>query len=176
MVVWALYFYAAGLVAHSMVEVLARAFYAIQNTIIPAGVSVGGMIANVLFSLLFVQFFLALGWMPHGALALANSLATYLEMGALLLMLRRKIGKLFDSGFWKSAGRTALSSFAMLAALLAWRELGVGWSIWIVGPAGILIGLGVYVAASLAVGSQESIRVLQSLARRIPFLARKSTA
>ncbi len=167
MTVWALYFYSAGLVAHSMVEVLVRAFYAMQDTVIPVAVAVGGMILNVALSLALVAAFTGVGWMPLGALALANSLATFVEMTALILLLRGKIHRLMDREGWLSLARTALSSAAMAGALLVWIRLLPTDSKWILGLGGIAAGLAVYLAVSLAIGSQEARSTLRTVVSRI---------
>jgi putative peptidoglycan lipid II flippase len=167
MVVWALYFYAAGLVAHSIVEVLSRAFFALQNTIIPVAVSVGGMIINVALSLLLVGAFSAAGWMPHGALALANTLATAAEMTALLVFLRRKIKRLLDRDGWLSLARTVFSAAVMAAALVFWTQALHFESKWIAGLGGISVGLIIYGGVSLAIGSQEARSIVRMVVSRI---------
>jgi putative peptidoglycan lipid II flippase len=167
MTVWALYFYSAGLVAHSMVEVLVRAFYALQDTVIPVAVAVGGMILNVGLSLVLVAGFTATGWMPLGALALANTFATFAEMTALILLLRGKIDHLMDRNGWLSLGRTAVSAGAMAAALLLWIWRLPTDSKWILGLGGIAVGMAVYFGVSLAIGSQEARSTLRTLVARV---------
>ncbi|HEY5119016.1 MAG TPA: lipid II flippase MurJ, partial [Anaerolineales bacterium] len=167
MVVWALYFYAAGLVAHSIVEVLTRAFFAFQDTTTPVAVSVSGMILNVALSLVLVGAFSAAGWMPHGALALANTLATAVEMTALLIFLRRKILRLLDRDGWLSLARTVLSAAVMAAALLIWTQIFHIESKWIAGLGGIAVGLAVYCGVSLAIGSQEARSTLHTVVARV---------
>jgi len=165
--VWALEFYAAGLVAHSMVEVLTRAYFALQDTITPVAVSVGGMIVNVALSLALVGAFSAAGWMPHGGLALANTLATALEMTALIFLLRGKLHRLLDRDGWLSLARTVLSAAVMAAALLLWMRLVPFDSKWIVGLGGVAFGLAVYLPVSLAVGSQEARSTLRTVVARV---------
>jgi putative peptidoglycan lipid II flippase len=167
MVVWALVFFALGLVAHSLLEVLARAFYAMQDTASPVAVSVGGMVLNVVLSLLLVSLFTAIGWMPHGALALANSLATIIEMTVLVLLLRRKIRSLMDRAAWLSFGRTALASAALAVALWIWGGAMQSASVWILGLGGILAGMIVYGAASLLLGSPEAASTLRAIGTRL---------
>ncbi len=167
LVVWALNFYAAGLVAHSIVEVLTRAFFAFQDTVTPVAVSIGGMVVNVGLSLLLVAAFSAAGWMPHGALALANTLATFMEMTVLIVILRGKFRTMLDRDGWLSLGRTVISSAAMAAALLLWMRLLPTDSKWILGLGGIAVGITVYATVSLAIGSQEARSTLRTLVARI---------
>jgi putative peptidoglycan lipid II flippase len=94
LVAWALLWYAAGLVGHSMLEVLTRAFYAQRDTRTPVIVGASAMGLNVVLSIGLARLFGVFGWMPHGGLALANSLATALEMGTLLWLMHRRVGGL----------------------------------------------------------------------------------
>ena len=91
---WALLWYSVGLVGHCVVEILARAFYAMHDTKTPVLMGAVAMGLNVGLSLLFSAWFARLGWMPHGGLALANSLATGLEAACLLFLMRRQLGGL----------------------------------------------------------------------------------
>ncbi|RLD06256.1 MAG: hypothetical protein DRI32_02875, partial [Chloroflexi bacterium] len=91
LVAWALLFYAVGLVGHSVMEILARAFYALHDTKTPVLVGIGAMSLNIVFSIAFAALFEQIGWMPHGGLALANSLATALEMVLLMILMRKRL-------------------------------------------------------------------------------------
>jgi putative peptidoglycan lipid II flippase len=167
MVVWALGFYALGLVAHSLLEVLARAFFAMQDTATPVAVSVGGMALNVGLSLALVAAFNGLGWMPHGALALANSLATIVEMTVLIYFLRRKINWGLDRAGWLSLGRTILASAVLAVFLWVWCGVLGSVSIWVLGSGGILLGMAVYATASLLLGSSEARSILRTMRAKL---------
>jgi putative peptidoglycan lipid II flippase len=167
MVAWALGFYALGLVAHSLLEVLARAFFAMQDTVTPVAVSVGGMLLNVALSLGLVSVFYRVGWMPHGALALANSLATIVEMSTLIVLLNRKNGWGLDRAGWLSLGRTALASTVLAAALWSWSIVMGFASVWVFGLGGIAFGTAVYVLASLLLGSPEAHSTVRTVLGRL---------
>ena len=62
--------------------------------------------------------------MPHGGLALANSLATFLEMGVLLVLLRRRLDGLGGGRVLSALGQAGLGGLAMAAGLWAWLSLG----------------------------------------------------
>jgi putative peptidoglycan lipid II flippase len=123
MVAWALLWYAAGLVGHALVEILSRAFYALHDTRTPVTVGVIAMGLNIGFSLLFATVFERIGWMPHGGLALANSLATGLECAALVLLMRKRLKGLEGGYVWKGVGVSLLGTGLMAAAVLGWRRL-----------------------------------------------------
>ncbi len=126
MAAFALFWYALGLVGHSLLEVIVRAFYALHDTRTPVNVGVGAMALNVVFSFAFVALFRRLGWMPHGGLALANSLATSLEMGLLLVLLRRRLDGLEGGRIMAAAGQAALAGLGMGALVAGWLLFSAG--------------------------------------------------
>lgn len=118
---WALLWYAAGLVGHSVMEVLTRAFYAQHDTKTPVIIGMLAMGLNVVFSFMFARIFGQLGWMPHGGLALANSLATALEASALFIFMRRRLNGI--EGTYIGRG--------FLACTFAALGMGIGLWFWI---------------------------------------------
>jgi putative peptidoglycan lipid II flippase len=118
-VVWALQFYALGLFAHAVVEIVTRAFYALHDTLTPVLVGVGAMSINVVLSLILSRG-LAYGSLilirplAHGGLALANSTATILEMVGLLLIIKRRLEGLEGGRLLGSTLRTVLAAGLML--------------------------------------------------------------
>jgi putative peptidoglycan lipid II flippase len=111
MTAYALGFFALGLVGHALVEVSARSFYAMKDTKTPVIIGVGAMSLNVLLSLLLIRP------LAHGGLALANALATTIEMGVLLWMLRKKLGGWEERRVAASLGRALLDA-ALMAGLV----------------------------------------------------------
>ncbi len=173
LVAWALLWYAAGLVGHSLVEIASRAFYALHNTLTPVLVSLGAMSLNVIFSLVFSSAFLNAGWPPHGGLALANSLATALEMVALLVLMRRRLGGIKAGLILAVSLQTIGASLVMGIALFAWLELSQGMPTWIVAIGGVLIGGGVFVLTAAAFGIRE-VRAAMRLVYQ--YVSRKPAA
>jgi putative peptidoglycan lipid II flippase len=82
----ALRFYALGLVGHSCLELVARAFFARQDTITPLLLAAASAAVNILLGLLLM------GPLGFGGLALANSIAVTAEVIALYVVLRRRLG------------------------------------------------------------------------------------
>ena len=166
MVAWALAFFALGLPAHAVVEVVVRAFYALHDTKTPVTVGIGAMVLNVILSLVFIVAFEALGWLPLGGLALSNSLATTIEMAVLLGLIRQRLRGLEGKRMLASLARIALASLVMgaVAGALAWllRDQGA----WLAAGVAVTIGLVEYVAASLALRSPEPWAVWNMVARR----------
>ncbi len=168
LVTWALLWYALGLVGHCLVEILSRAYYALQDTRTPVAVGAAAMTLNVIFSLAFSAWFERLGWMPHGGLALANSLATALEAAALLMLMRRRLGGLGGRLLPRSVLQAAAASLAMGLALWGWLWLAGGLAPWLAAAGGLALGVLIYVLAALALGVPEL--------RRAPAYLRKFIA
>jgi len=107
MTAYALGFFALGLVGHALVEVSARSFYALKDTKTPVIIGISAMALNVLLSLILIRP------LAHGGLALANALATTLEMGVLLWMLRKRLRGWEERRVAASLGRAALAAGLM---------------------------------------------------------------
>jgi putative peptidoglycan lipid II flippase len=175
MVAWALAWYAIGLVAHSELEVITRAFYALHDTLTPVWVGGGAMALNVLLSVLFGWLFEWIGmgrpgyqpWVPLGGLALANSLATMIETLTLSWLLRRRLGSRGVGRLWASLWRVTLGSATMGGVLWVFLRLSPTHSAWIQGGSGILVGAGTFVLATLLLRSPEPAFVLSAVRRKI---------
>jgi putative peptidoglycan lipid II flippase len=167
MLAWALLWYAAGLVGHSVVEITSRAFYALHDTRTPVMVGVAAMSLNILFSLLFSRGFQAAGLQPHGGLALANSLATGLEMVGLYLLMRRRLKGLHSRGVLRAALAAGAGSLAMAAGLWLWVQSFAGLPSALLVTGGILLGGIIYAGMLAALQVDEFRRGLDWLAARL---------
>lgn len=167
LVAWALLWYAAGLVGHAMVEVLSRAFYALQDTRTPVVVGATAMTLNIIFSLIFMRLFETIGWMPHGGLALANSLATALETVGLLILIRRKMQRINASRILSLTWRSLLAGTVMAFALWGWLLISGGLPNWITALTGIAGGALVYFALIRLLKVEEVSYLISSIRRRL---------
>ncbi|MBI4771957.1 MAG: murein biosynthesis integral membrane protein MurJ [Chloroflexi bacterium] len=140
LVAWALAFYTLGLVGHSVVEIVSRAFYALYDTRTPVLIGAAAMALNVGLNYLLANAFLRLGWPPHGGLAFANTVATTLEMIGLAWVMRRRLGGLAFTRVWPGLWRTMLAAAFMGAILVLWLRYTPGLSAWIVGIGGVIVG------------------------------------
>ncbi|HSB66004.1 MAG TPA: murein biosynthesis integral membrane protein MurJ [Anaerolineales bacterium] len=164
---WALLWYSAGLVGHCVVEILARAFYAMHDTKTPVLVGAVAMGLNVVFSLLFISLFKRLGWMPHGGLALANSLATALEAATLWIFMRRRLGGLEGRKVLMGTSQAALAAVAMVLVLWGWLGLTQARQAWLVGGGGVLVGGIVYALVVFVLKVPEVHSLLDLLKHRL---------
>ncbi len=149
MVAWALLWYAAGLVGHAVLEVLARAFYALHDTRTPVQVGAVAMTLNVGFSFAFSKLFQNAGLLPHGGLALANSLATALEAAALFVLMRRRLQGIEEKRLVSGFGQSLAATGVLSAGLLVWLGWTNGQPAYLIALGGVAWGGVLYFLACL---------------------------
>lgn len=107
---------APGLLAFSMNNILARAFYALSDIKTPMRISVVCLCINLGFSI----------WLVHpyreAGLGVANSLTSWINTGLLLFALRKKLKFLDLAGFTRSL--LVLVPAAAMAGAVAWFAYG----------------------------------------------------
>lgn len=167
LVAWALLWYGLGLIGHSIVEIISRAFYAMHNTRTPVTVGVIAMALNAALSFLFSALFVRLGWMPHGGLALANTLATALEAAVLLVLMRRRLGSLEGRSVLGMLAKAALAVGGMSLALWGWMTALNTQSPAVVALGGVALGGLVYAGLLAALRVPEVYRVLRFVRSRL---------
>ncbi len=156
---WALLFYGLGLVAHSLVEIVTRAFYALHDTRTPVLVGSGAMILNVLLSLTLIRWIgdpTSLTHGPFAGLALANTFATTLEGATLLLLIRRRVGGLEGRRTAVGLLRSIAASAGMGLVLWALLPLIEKWGQYVGPLAGVVAGGCVFIALAWLLGSEEA--------------------
>ncbi len=167
LVAWALLWYAAGMVGHSIMEILTRAFYAQHDTKTPVFIGVIAMGLNVVFSILFAKLFSSIGWMPHGGLALANSFATALEAAALFIVMRKRLNGIDGKQILNGFALSALGVLSMTLVIFSWFYLGKNLSVWVVAPIGVIAGGGVYFVALWILRVPELQYLVSGVLRRL---------
>jgi putative peptidoglycan lipid II flippase len=167
LVAWALLWYAAGLVGHSVMEVLTRAFYAQHDTKTPVLIGTLAMGLNVVFSFAFARVFSQIGWMPHGGLALANSFATALEATALFIFMRRRLNGIEGNHIARGLMASALASLGMAIGLVLWIQATGSLARWIVTLGGVALGGIIYGFAITILRVPEIQSAIQFVARRV---------
>lgn len=159
-VAFALTFFAVGLVAHSLLEVISRAFYALHDTWTPVAVGIAAMALNVMLSLLLM------GPLRHGGLALANTLATTVEMAVLIGLLRRRLGELRLSPLADTLGRSGLASLVMGAAILWWlSSVGRG-APWWSAASGMVVGGLIYLGCFVIISRRDAALLWRQIVKR----------
>lgn len=168
MVAWALMWYAFGLLGHSLLEVVVRAFYALHDTRTPVSVTLVTMFINIGLSLTIPGLFEQAGWLPLGGLALANSLATTIECIVLILLLRRRLGSIDGGTLWDAGLKTTVGVAGMSLALWGWLYLSVGVSAWLVVIIGVGIGALVYAGVMIVIRMPELFQIIGFVRRKLP--------
>ncbi len=103
-----------GLVSFSLVNIFARAFYAVGDILTPMRISVFCLAINLLFAVIFLFVF---HWGP-GALGIANTLSATFNMGLLAYALRKKLRRLDMKEI--VAQFPLIGGIGLLAGLTAW--------------------------------------------------------
>jgi putative peptidoglycan lipid II flippase len=138
--------YSVGLIAFAGIRIVAPGFYAMRDTRTPVKIAAVAMVVNVLGCLVLIP------WFGHAGIAVANSLAAYLNLGVLLVLLRGRVGSF--------GGGSLLASYARLAAASA----VMGWVVWglrssLMGDTGAAV-----ITRVLALGAIIGIGILTYLA------------
>lgn len=133
---------APGLVLFSLVNIFARAFYALGDTKTPMRISVFCLTLNLVLAAALVWRY------KQGGLGLANTASAALNFGLLFYALRRKLTKLE----MQSLRRTVLP--LLLATALAGTVAWWGWRSWegALGHATLFLKIGAVFAPALAAG------------------------
>ena len=155
--------YAAGLPAFIAVKVLAPGFYARQDTRTPVKIAITAMVSNMVLNFIFVGSLLAVEFKgPHTGLALASSVAAYINAGLLYRMLRKQEVYRPEAGWGRVLLSVGVACGAMVASLL-WQSGSL--PLWIESDAParatrltllILIGIAVYGIALVVGGLRRS--------------------
>jgi len=112
----ALVFYSIGIAGWAAQAIIARGFYALQDTVVP-------VVTGTIVTLIFVPLnWLLVKPLGHNGLALATSIAAILNMLALLEMLRRRLGGINGKLIIRSFVKVVVSSAA--AGGVAWAVIG----------------------------------------------------
>lgn len=178
---WALAFYATGIAGFTLLEVLSRAFYALEDTWTPVVIGIGAMVSNIILNLIFVQFIGDPNSLERGSfagLALANASTTVVESLVLWWLIRRRIGKLgdvtgiHDGAIIKSAAGTIAASVLMGIGLFAVTQMmpAGGLTVALVGG---IVGAVIFFGVGYGFNLGETRSLLNPIVRRGMRLVRR---
>jgi putative peptidoglycan lipid II flippase len=122
---------------------------------------------NAVFSFGFAALFSMIGWMPHGGLALANSLATAIEAVILLVLIRRQLGGINGAEIARGVAQFGLAALAMGLAIAFWMQTTIGLNVWVVGLGGVGLGGLVYGLGVLLLKVPEVQMLVNLIKRRV---------
>jgi len=175
LVSWALLWYTTGLIGHCLVEILSRSFYAMHDTRTPVLVGVLAMSMNIGLSFLLSGFFEKLGWMPHGGLALANSIATTVEGILLLILVKWRLQGLEKRRLLNGVGWAAASTVLMSVSLVLWLFYANALPDWLVLGVSLFLGGAVFAISAYSFGLSEVSFAIHWVLRRFRSLAQRAT-
>lgn len=164
-VAWALSMFSLGLLAYSVVEVVARAFYAMQDTWAPAITAMVSVTVNVLMGLGLPRLFAPTSAPAHAGLALANAVATTVEMTVLLAIFYRRVGGFDVKALLGFVGRVVLAALGMSLVLWGWVRF-VPLGAWLQSLGGMALGVGVYTGLALLLRLDELKQAIRLVMRR----------
>ncbi len=99
-----------AIVFQATMPLVARVFYAYQDTKTPLYTSLGALVINVITAIIFSHLFGIRG------LAMAESVVAVLEVSALLLILRHRLGRLTHPGTFSNIARIVFAAFLATSA------------------------------------------------------------
>jgi putative peptidoglycan lipid II flippase len=108
----ALFCYALGLWAFSIIRVIVAVFYSLQDAKWPMRAAIITFIVN------FAASVALMFPLKHSGLALANSLAAIVNVIILVIVLKKKIGPFLDRNFYFSTLKIITSSIVMWGAIM----------------------------------------------------------
>ncbi len=159
MAAYSLMAYSLGLMGFIFVKVLAPGFYARQDTRTPVRIGVIAMVSNMALNVVFVVPMVVFGiTAPHAGLALATSLASFINAGLLFRQLRHQGVYRAGSGWGRLVTQVGFANGFMAVALwwgageidqwLAWgaTERVLSLTIW------IGVGAGIYLLSLVLMG------------------------
>ncbi|MBI1385921.1 MAG: murein biosynthesis integral membrane protein MurJ [Rhizobiales bacterium] len=114
--------FAIGLPAFVMIKVFSPAYFAREDTRTPMRYAGVGMLVNVVGSLALFYAFVAAGWYPHVGIAVATSLAGWINAGLLWSTLVARGQFIADARLLRRLPRIILCAFAM-AAVVWWLSV-----------------------------------------------------
>ena len=163
--------FAVGLVGYALVEVLARAFYAMHDTRTPVVTGIAIIVLNIVLGVSLIDRY------GFAALAFALSLSTAVEALALLVILRKRLGPAQPQTWrWlaKVAAATAvMGGFSWFAAPLVTAATVPGTANRLSQVALFVVALGVaalvYFVAAWLLGIPELRQGIAQVTRRLPL-------
>jgi putative peptidoglycan lipid II flippase len=165
--------FAAGLPSFVLIKVLQPAFFAREDTRTPMWFAGINLVVNAVGSLLLFLLFSWLGWMPHVGIALATTIAGWINAAMLLMALMQAGNFSADARLKRNLAFIVLASIAMGAALilaLPWFEPHLAAShrvVWRAVALALLVvlGSGVYWSLILATGVLRPAQLMRFLRR-----------
>jgi putative peptidoglycan lipid II flippase len=161
LVATALGFYALGLIGHSGIEILTRAFYGMHDTRTPVALGVVSLLVNLGLSLALINV------LGIAGLALANTIAALTEMTLLALVMRSRLKGLDDRGIVVTTLKTLVASLLMALVVEGFLAVTNDSGAVARGLGSMVIGAGAFAGATWLLRVEELQSLLGMLYRRV---------
>ncbi|AFV03589.1 hypothetical protein UNSWDHB_1692 [Dehalobacter sp. UNSWDHB] len=161
-----LLYFSLGITAQAIIQILPRAFYAMQNTWIPVILGLVAMAVSIIWMYILV------GPLACGGLALAVTLGAIMQMLLLFIVLRRKLGKIDGRRIAAVFSKTLAAALAMAAVVMIWANLLTIWvgigkmGSTIVLISGALVGMLVFFIVARLLKMEEYQMAIEMLIKR----------
>ncbi|MDP4161405.1 MAG: murein biosynthesis integral membrane protein MurJ, partial [Bacillota bacterium] len=162
-----LFYFALGISSQSVIQILPRAFYALQDTWTPVILGIISMVINVVAMVLLVRP------LAHGGLAFATTIAAFANMLLLFHVLRRRLGRIDGLAMFGTTLKSLVASLIMATVIWAWS----GWLTPLIGVrtmasvsiliTGTVIGAVVFAGTAKLLRMEEFTQTLGLVNRKI---------
>lgn len=163
---YALIFYALGLIPVAGARVLVSVFYALKDTKTPLWGAAVALVVNIVMCIMLMEEF------KHGGLALATSIAAFVNYILLMIFVNFKIGGMSDSKIFYSGVKTVISSLVMGGVVSYGLKVSNFTTYSGLTSAGILallitLGIAVYILMSKLLKSEEYAYLVNSFKKKV---------
>jgi putative peptidoglycan lipid II flippase len=154
LIAWSTMFYAGGIWAYSLLQVINRAYYALHDTRTPLYASVVNIVVNLVVELPLVW------WMGEAGMAVGTLISFSIQAAVMLWMLDRRIGGLGLRASWMPVARMLIATAVMAIVCIAVKHSPLyptgdtrwTWALQLALVTGI--GAAVYLGTGWALGSR----------------------
>jgi len=111
-----LFYFSLGISSQAVIQILPRAFYALQDTWTPVILGIIAMVVNIL------AMYILIGPLAHGGLAFATTIAAFVNMLLLFYLLRKRLGKMDGWAMFWTSTKSLVASILMAVVIWVWSE------------------------------------------------------
>lgn len=111
-----LFYFSIGITSQAVIQILPRAFYALQDTWTPVILGIIAMAVNIL------AMYLLIGPLAHGGLAFATTIAAFVNMLLLFYLLRKRLGQMDGWAMFLTSLKALVASLLMAVVIWVWMQ------------------------------------------------------
>lgn len=167
--------FSLGIIVQSILEVIARSFYADKDTVTPLWAAIAGAALNVVLAYTLTGVAFGTGDVNRvDGIGWANSFGVALEVVILIVLLRRRWGSIDENSLAMTSAKTLLASLVMGLAVIGvemgFNLLGLsGGTVMTIAQIGVQIAVGgvVFLIATLLLRMNEILDIIQIALNRV---------